>query len=185
MESFSALLALCEGNPPVTDGFPPWRPATRIIHVRFALHLNKRLRRQSRRRWFEMSSRWLWRHCNDKRISLPTVNTSVKYVSVKHRVVTFDGVTTHDDIMPKTHAPHNRPFVWGIHCLSVACKAQLSRHFVLMLSSSWISVWSIKWPAKWDAVLLVYRQLILRLWNVKVQNTNPIEHLYWVASMIN
>ena len=25
METFSALLALCEGNPPVTDGFPAQR----------------------------------------------------------------------------------------------------------------------------------------------------------------
>ena len=29
METFSALLTLCEGNPPVTDGFPSQRPVTR------------------------------------------------------------------------------------------------------------------------------------------------------------
>ena len=29
METFSALLALCEGNPPVTGGFPSERPVTR------------------------------------------------------------------------------------------------------------------------------------------------------------
>ena len=27
-ENMSALLALCEGNPPVTDGFPSQRPVT-------------------------------------------------------------------------------------------------------------------------------------------------------------
>ena len=29
------------------------------------LHLNKQLSKQSRRRWFDTSSRSLWRHCND------------------------------------------------------------------------------------------------------------------------
>ena len=28
MEQFPALLALCEGNPPVTDGFPTQMPVT-------------------------------------------------------------------------------------------------------------------------------------------------------------
>ena len=33
--------------------------------VFFDLHLNKRLSRPSRRRWFETQSRPLWRHCNE------------------------------------------------------------------------------------------------------------------------
>ena len=33
METFSALLALCEGNPPVTGGFPSQRPVTRSFEV--------------------------------------------------------------------------------------------------------------------------------------------------------
>ena len=35
METFSALLALCEGKPPVTGGFPPQRPVTQSIDVFF------------------------------------------------------------------------------------------------------------------------------------------------------
>ena len=35
METFSPLLALCDGNPPVTDGFPPQRPVTRSFDVFF------------------------------------------------------------------------------------------------------------------------------------------------------
>ena len=54
METFSALLALCEGNPPVTGGFPPQRPVTRSFDVFF--DLNKRLSKQSRCRWFETQS---------------------------------------------------------------------------------------------------------------------------------
>ena len=64
METFSALLALCEGNSPVTGEFPSQRPVTRSLDVFFDLNLNKRLNKQSRRRWFEMSSRSLWWHRN-------------------------------------------------------------------------------------------------------------------------
>ena len=70
MEIFSALLALCEGNPPVTRGFSSQRPVTRSFDVFFDLHLNKRLSKQSRRRWLETSSLPLWRHCNDAEIEL-------------------------------------------------------------------------------------------------------------------
>ena len=51
METFSALLTLCEGNPPMTGGFPSQRPVTRSFDVFFDLRLNKRLSKQSRRRW--------------------------------------------------------------------------------------------------------------------------------------
>ena len=57
METFSLLLALCEGNPLVTDGFPSQRPVTRSFDVFFDLRLNKRLSYQSRRRWYETPSR--------------------------------------------------------------------------------------------------------------------------------
>ena len=39
METISALLALCEGNPLVTDGFPSQRPATRSFDVSFDMRL--------------------------------------------------------------------------------------------------------------------------------------------------
>ena len=42
-------------------------PITRSFDVFFDLHLNKRLNKQSRRRWFETPSRPLWLHCNEKR----------------------------------------------------------------------------------------------------------------------
>ena len=64
METFSALLALWEGNPPFNDGFPSQRPVTRSFEF-FYLCLNKRLSKQARHRWFETPLRSLWRHCND------------------------------------------------------------------------------------------------------------------------
>ena len=64
METFSALLALCEGNSPVTGEFPSQKPVSRSFDVFFDLHLNKRLNKQPRRRWFETPLCSLWRHCN-------------------------------------------------------------------------------------------------------------------------
>ena len=40
---FSALLAICAGNSPVTGEFPPQRPVTQSFDVFFDLCLNKRL----------------------------------------------------------------------------------------------------------------------------------------------
>ena len=64
METFSALLAICAGNSPVTDEFPAQTPVTRIFDVFFDLRPNKRLGKQSWGWWFETPSCSLWRHCN-------------------------------------------------------------------------------------------------------------------------
>ena len=67
LETFSALLALCVRNSPVTGEFPSQRPVRRSFDVFFDLRLNKRLIKQSRLRLFETPSRSLWRHCIDTR----------------------------------------------------------------------------------------------------------------------
>ena len=51
VRTFSALLALCEGNLLATGGFPSQRPVTHSFDVFIDLCLNKRLSKQSRRRW--------------------------------------------------------------------------------------------------------------------------------------
>ena len=48
METFSALLAICEGNSPVPGEFPAQRPVTRGFDNFFDLRLNKRLSKQYR-----------------------------------------------------------------------------------------------------------------------------------------
>ena len=68
IETFSAILALCVGNSPVTGEFPSQRPMTWSFDIFFDLHLNKWLSKQSKRMWFEMSSCSLWHHCNDQYI---------------------------------------------------------------------------------------------------------------------
>ena len=65
METFFALLALWEGNPPITSEFPSQWPVTQCFDIFFYLLLNKRLSKQSRQRWFEAPLSSLWCYCND------------------------------------------------------------------------------------------------------------------------
>ena len=64
METFSASLALCVRNSPVTGEFPAQRPVTRNFDVFFDLRLNKRLSKQSWGWWFETQPLPLWSHSN-------------------------------------------------------------------------------------------------------------------------
>ena len=43
MKTMSALLALCEGDSPVTGEFPSQKPVTHSFDIFFQLRLNKRL----------------------------------------------------------------------------------------------------------------------------------------------
>ena len=47
METLAALLALCEGNPPMTGGFPHNRPVMQTFDDFFNITLNKLLNKQS------------------------------------------------------------------------------------------------------------------------------------------
>ena len=67
METFSASLAICTGNSPVTGEFPAQKPVTRSFDVFLDLRLNKRLSKQSWGWWFKTTSRPLWRHRSDIR----------------------------------------------------------------------------------------------------------------------
>ena len=62
METFSALLAFCAGNPPVPGEFTSQRPATWSFDIFFDLCLNKCLSKQSWGWLFESPSCSLWRH---------------------------------------------------------------------------------------------------------------------------
>ena len=83
MEAFSALLALCEGNPPITGGFLSQRPVTRNFDVFFNLLLNKRLSKQFIRWLFQTPSRSSWCHCNDNQCPLLTNKSQISFVTVQ------------------------------------------------------------------------------------------------------
>ena len=79
MEIFSALLAICAGNSPVSSEFPPHRPVTHSFDVFFDLHQNKWLSKQSWGWWFEMLSHPLCRHRN----AIQMVKGQAKYCFMK------------------------------------------------------------------------------------------------------
>ena len=64
METFSTLLALCEGNSPVTGEFPSQRPVMWSFDVFFDLRVNRQFSKQLRCWWLETPSYSLWHHCN-------------------------------------------------------------------------------------------------------------------------
>ena len=69
MDTFSALLAHCAGNSPVTGEFSAQRPVTLSFDVFFDVRLNKRLSKQPWGWWFDTSLRSLWRHSNGNLLS--------------------------------------------------------------------------------------------------------------------
>ena len=62
--TFSALLAICAGNSPVSSEFPVQRPVTQSFDVFFDLRLNKRFSKESWGWLFETLSCPSWRPCN-------------------------------------------------------------------------------------------------------------------------
>ena len=83
-ETFSALLAICEGKSPFTGEFPAQRPVTRSFDIFFDLPLDQRLSKQWRDWWFEAPSRPLWRHCNAE-----TRWESACIASIKNRITKY------------------------------------------------------------------------------------------------
>ena len=66
METFSALLALCAGNSPVTGAFPAQGPVTRSFDVSLiCAWINSWVNNREWGWWFETPSRSLWRPCNE------------------------------------------------------------------------------------------------------------------------
>ena len=63
METFSALLAICAGNSPVSGEFPAQRPVTQTFDVFYGLCPIKGLSKQWWGWWFGTPSRPFWRHC--------------------------------------------------------------------------------------------------------------------------
>ena len=60
MEALSELLALCEGNPPVTGGFTSQKASSTGFDIYFNVSLNKLLKNQLNIQWFDTS----WRSCD-------------------------------------------------------------------------------------------------------------------------
>ena len=143
METFSALLALCVGNSPVTGEFPVQRPVTRSFGVVFDLRLNKRLSKQSWGWWFEKQSRPWWRHRNGY-VILTTLRKISFFMMLKGPFMPIQSIVLN-------------VWVWNVHFRSKASQLSLIRcnvFFILTISVSRVGGQSggftaCGWLTKW------------------------------------
>ena len=141
METFSALLAICAGNSPVTGEFPAKRPVARSFDIFFDLRLNKRWSKRSWGRWFQMPSRPLWSQCNIWRMTC-----KIYYERC------------HDDVIKWKYFPRYWLFVWGIHRSPVNSPRKGQWRWALMCSliCAWVNGWvTIVRLVIWDAIALI------------------------------
>ena len=128
METFSALLAICAGNSPVTGEFPAQRPVTRSFDVSLiCVWIYKRLSKQSRGWWFETPSGSLWRHCNVR----------AKYDTGPCRVTWLNGGFS--------VSPFFRPSFWDM--ARVTWGKTPTKNAGSCLNNEWMKLFSIDtWP---------------------------------------
>ena len=77
METFSALLALCEGNPPATIEFTKQRPIRRDFDVFIMCVWLNGWANSRYILWFETPCRSLWRHCDGQIYNLSNIFSRV------------------------------------------------------------------------------------------------------------
>ena len=93
METFSVLMAICDGNSPVPGEL---RPVMRIFDVCFDLRLNKSLNKHSWGWWFETLSRPLWRHRNEalKYNQKKTIDTHMNMFYVGYHICFYSRLSS-------------------------------------------------------------------------------------------
>ena len=101
METFSALLAICAGNSPVTGEFHAQRPVTRSFDVFFDLRPNKRLSKQWWGWWFETPSCPLWGHCNAENLFNIGPGCRIKHLKLQPNTVFYSMCSKKTNIMHK------------------------------------------------------------------------------------
>ena len=149
METFSALLAVCVGNLPVTCEFPSQRPVKRSFDIYYDLHLNERLSKQLWGWWFETLCS-LWRHCN-----LPSDFWEMfilRYCGIQHR----SWLSTNWNIIGHSFLSHkNTANYFGLYTFNHCSAEVVSINMKNIFAFAMISVHSdgtISWnPASWNA----------------------------------
>ena len=121
-----------------TGQFPAQRQMTRSFDVFFVLGLNKRLNKQSRRRWFETPSRSSWRHRNDTLVdgSNPLYGSvSTRKQIEMHICHRFNKPST--NIKIKIYSPTRKPYkhtaVWN----SIFCHVKILYQIQKPTTNSW------------------------------------------------
>ena len=149
MEAFSALLAFCAGNSPVTGELPTERPVTQCFDVFVDLHLNKRLSYQWRGWLFEMLSHPLWRHRNEcTAVEITPVNMVI-FAKLRSFCRTNEDATTfnrfldlfyfYTAVIMLQNYPNRHFTTLGVHNKSI---------FLLFHFRAWKII--IQWPTYYD-----------------------------------
>ena len=166
---------------PIVREIHRWSPLTKSMtwsfNVFFVLHLNKCLRKQTRRRWFETQSCSLWRHCN-------VGNESVLSNTVEFHII----APQHDDVIKWKHFPRYWPFVRGIHRFPVNSPHKGQRRGALMFSliCVWINGWVNdreagdlrRYHAHYDVTVMDYRIYIsIKITGGQQRKCTPLQSL--------
>ena len=114
METFSALLAICAGNSPVTGESPAQMPVTRSLDVFFNLRLNKQLSKQSWGWWLAALSRPIWRCCNEMNNHRPSAGR-VLAAQIRRVLQSFSGY-------------HNCFLPYAVEMMPLQMAAEISRN---------------------------------------------------------
>ena len=161
MERFFASLALCVGNPPVTGEFPSQMPVTQSFDVFFDLHLNKRLSKQSRRRWFKTPLRSLWRHCNalvnrgPGRYGWFSHTNHIKTKDVTTPKQRTTKLSDHGDVMTWKHFSR----YWSRHKGSITQSFEVFLFFFVTYAKT--DSWANSGVANdWDAMMFMWRHFL-------------------------
>ena len=152
METFSALLALCEGNPPVTGWFPSQSSGTISFDVSFDLRLNKHLNKirnagnlRRHRAHFDVSV-MVCNMSHDMGNLLQNgfiVRCFVDVILLPVLRILKSVYPNHDDVIKWKHFPRYWPFVRGIHRSPVNSphKGQWRRALMFSLIYARINSW--------------------------------------------
>ena len=144
METFSALLAICAGNSPVTGEFPAQKPVTRSFDVFFDLRLNKRLSKQWWGWWYETPSRLLWSHCNDDEQERHWFVFDDAWLYIRFRCALSQIV--HIIFLRRYIASNNRNSSYFAPVMGLSFIVLLSLEFFITTTSQWVR-WRLKSPA--------------------------------------
>ena len=117
METFSALLALLDGN-------PSQRPVTQSFDVFFDRRLNKRLSKQARRWWYETPSSSLCRHHNAVLSSAP-----LSFLTCLFCIFAFSFITVPWPTPPTSARNHSWEIIGIEFHASLRCAQSQHCHF--------------------------------------------------------
>ena len=161
----------------ITGAFSEQRPVTRSFDVFFDLHLNKRWNKQSRRRWFQMPSRSLWRHCN----AATSLHCSGdRLLPVNRRI--YRCVASNFEVCQNLILNEEHPCMWGFTCTTSKYRSGLFRKVtsqiirLMMESQNWF-VYYCTWCMVIHKSYVRFHVEIMNLYIIEFAFPHIINHI--------